>query len=400
MEIDKPCLFLEINDKNFIFLVAQYDENFNYKVIESTEVKSEGILDGKIIDIELSSKILKTSIVSIEKKIGFTFKSTILISNQNNFECINISGYKKLAGSQIFNDDISYILNKIKKIVLDNNPKKLLIHLFNSNFVLDNAILSKLPIGLYGEFYNQHLTFFLLPEHELKNMKLTLKNCNINIERFIFKVFAQGIKKLNTKELSLLINIQEKRSDISIFDNSSLVFSEPFNFGSDLIISDVSKISSLTSKVIKEIFKDEYFKNNEVTKNNGYLDSKYFEESRFRQISKDHLKEVVKARIDEIVEIIYKKNINLSYFKNNKKNIHIFLEDPNICINFSDDIKNSIAGPKDNVTVDSIKTQDERFLPAFSSAELVSRGWEKEAIPIVETKKSIISSLFSIFFSK
>ena len=65
MEIGKPCLFLEINDKNFIFLVAQYDENFNYKVIESTEVKSEGILDGKIIDIELSSKILKTSIVSI-----------------------------------------------------------------------------------------------------------------------------------------------------------------------------------------------------------------------------------------------------------------------------------------------------------------------------------------------
>ena len=92
--------------------------------------------------------------------------------------------------------------------------------------------------------------------------------------------------------------------------------------------------------------------------------------------------------------------ISLSRFKNNKKNIHIFLEDPNICINFSDDIKNSIAGPKDNVTVDSIKTQDERFIPAFSSAELVSKGWEKEAIPIVETKKSIISGLFSIFFRK
>ena len=57
-------------------------------------------------------------------------------------------------------------------------------------------------------------------------------------------------------------------------------------------------------------------------------------------------------------------------------------------------IKNSL----DSVFISSISTQDERLVPVLSSIELVAKGWEKEAIPIVHAKKSIISRLFSLFF--
>ena len=119
MEIGKPCLFLELNDEKFILAVAQYDNDLNYKILDSTEANSEGILNGKIIDIEASSNILKDIITSIEKKINYTFKNIIVISNQKNFECINISGFKKLSGSQIITEDISYILNNIKKVIIN-----------------------------------------------------------------------------------------------------------------------------------------------------------------------------------------------------------------------------------------------------------------------------------------
>jgi cell division protein FtsA len=398
MEIDKPCLFLEINDKNFIFVVAQYDKDLNYKILDTKEVQSEGVLNGKIIDITITSKILKDSIVLIEKKINFTFKSAIVVSCQNSFECINISGYKKLAGRQIFDEDISYILNDIKKIITDNNPQKSLVHLFNSNFILDEVILEKLPTGLHGEFYNQHLTFFLFPKHEIKNIQLALKSCNINISRIIFKEFVYGIKKLNTKELSVLINIQEEKINLSMFDNSSLIFSEYFNFGSNLIIRDISKICSLDIKVVKQIFSDNYFKKKQSLKNSEYLDIKYFEENRSRQISRTHLMDIIIARVDEIMEKIYKKNINLAHLKNNKKNVHINLEDFDVFTNLSDELKAGIDNNLDNIVIDCIKSEDERLLPVISAVELAVKGWEKEAIPIVKTKKSIISRLFSIFF--
>ena len=68
MEINKPYLFIEINDEKFVFLVVEYNEDFNFKVIDSLIIKSEGVLQGKIIDVNASSKIIKENLNLIEKK--------------------------------------------------------------------------------------------------------------------------------------------------------------------------------------------------------------------------------------------------------------------------------------------------------------------------------------------
>ena len=259
MEIDQPYLFIEINDNKFNFLVVKYNENFDFNIVHSDSVKSEGISNGKIVDTNSSSKVIKDNLNIIENKLGFTFKKATIINDQSTFTCINISGYKNLAGSQITNDDISFILNDIKKIVSDSQPNKSLIHLFNSNFILDKTVVEKIPIGLYGEFYKQHLTFFLLPKNDLKNLKLIFNNCHINIERVIFKHFAEGINLINrnkTSDLLAIININKKRSNISIFNKFSFFYSENFPFGSDIIMEDVKKVCSLDLNVVKNIFSD------------------------------------------------------------------------------------------------------------------------------------------------
>ena len=43
---------------------------------------------------------------------------------------------------------------------------------------------------------------------------------------------------------------------------------------------------------------------------------------------------------------------------------------------------------------------EERLIAAsLGAAELIGKGWEKEAIPIIQSKKSIISRLFSSLFN-
>ena len=220
MIINKPYLFIEINDENFIFLIAMYNENLEFEILDSIVTKAEGIKNGKVTDVEASSKILKKNLDIIEDKIKFIFKNVIVINSQENFECINVSGFKKLNGSQVSNEDIFYLLNNLKKVILENNNQKTLIHLFNSNFILDKTVLSNLPIGLFGEFYNHHLTFFLLPKSEVKNIKLILNNCGLNIERIILKSFAEGveiIKKKKKQDILIKININKVKSNISIF---------------------------------------------------------------------------------------------------------------------------------------------------------------------------------------
>ena len=259
MEIDKPYLFIEINDKNFIFFVVKYNEDFDFQVIYKDLIKSEGITNGKIVDQNISSKILKDKLNFIEKKINFTFKNATIISDQENYNCINASGFKKLKGSQILEEDISYILNNVKKLITDNEPNKSLIHLFNTSYILDKNILNNLPIGLHGDFYNHHLTFFLLPKNDIKNLKLVLNSCDLEIERVILKPFAQGlyeIKKNKNNNKLFLINLNKKKTSISIFNNLSFIFSQHFEFGTDIIMKDVSKLCSLAIETVEDIFKE------------------------------------------------------------------------------------------------------------------------------------------------
>lgn len=400
MKINEPYLLLEIDDKKFFFLVVNYSEDLNYKIIDTLKIKSSGVKDGKIIDADISSRIIKENLNIIEKKNNFIFKTITIINNQKNFDCVNISGFKKLSGSQVSEEDISFILNDIKKLIVDNYPEKNLIHLFNSNCILDNINLSNLPIGLHGEFYSHHLTFFLLPKNDVKNVKLVLSKCDLEVERIILKPFTDGIMKINSmnkKKNFTLITIGNAHSSISIFEKSSLLYSQSFSFGTDMLLKDVEKICSIefieVSKIFDEVHFDDLFNKNDKS----YLDKKFFTSSKYRKISLSHLFDIIKARLNEITDLIYLKNINLNYLKKDNKSIFLSIEDPVIKKNLLVSFKKRLTFGNTKTLEDS--TQYDESNSCIASAELVGKGWEKEAIPIIHRKKSIISRIFSALFS-
>ena len=124
MEIYSPKLFIEINNSEYIFAVGDEDENKNFQIIYKSIEPLHGIQKKRIIDFDLVFNTIKKNIYAIEQKFNFTFKETFLVIN--NFDCsfINLTGYKKLNGSQILKENISYILNSIKSTINETEKKK------------------------------------------------------------------------------------------------------------------------------------------------------------------------------------------------------------------------------------------------------------------------------------
>jgi cell division ATPase FtsA len=160
MKLNEPYLIINLTDSRIVFFVITYNENKDYKLIKNITAYSNVILNGRIADIKLVSEVIKKNVNFIEDELNHFFSHASVIINPNNINCLNVSGYKKLNGSQVSKEDIAYILNDIKKTILSNEEKYSIIHLFNSNFSLDSDNLENLPIGLFGEFYNQNMTFF------------------------------------------------------------------------------------------------------------------------------------------------------------------------------------------------------------------------------------------------
>ena len=397
MEEKKPTLFIEINDLNFIFVAAEYDKNQNIKIKEKFIAPNEGIDHNKIINIDSASKIIKKNVELIETKLNYIFKDLILIIDSFDTSCVNISGFKKLNGSQILKDNISYILNSLKSVVTENEKKKTIIHIFNSKSILDGIQVDNLPIGLFGNFYTHELTFFLIEDNDLKNMNQIFNKVNLKINKVILKSFIEGTQLINQNkdETFFKIKINKSTSNVSFFEKSSFRYSENFSFGTDIIFKDVTKICSINHEMITHFLSSAYSENRKFN-NTDFLEEKYFTNTVYRKIRKQLIVDIIDARIEEIINIVFSKNINIQSFKKNNIRIFVTIKDRLIKDKFKFFFKSHFLKELDT-ELDLI--DDFKIDPMITNTAGISTyGWKKEAIPIIQPKSSIITRVFKSIF--
>ena len=125
-----------------------------------------------------------------------------------------------------------------------------------------------------------------------------------------------------------------------------------------------------------------------------FLEREFFKNKNFRKIKKKLIIDIAKARINEIAQIILFKNIN---FKNILKNkIKIFLDIS--CIDDLFSLKEIFEHEFSNgqsLELEFFKNSSyETFIT--NTNRIVQFGWVKEAVPVIQEKKSIISRLFNL----
>ena len=396
MDIKSPKLFVEINNFETIFVVLENLENNDIKVIYKDKIINEGISNNKIFDFDLIVNNFKKNIYLIEQKLNFTFKEAVIMID--NFDCsvIALSGYKRLNGSQLVKENITYILNSLKTKIGEVEKNKTVLHIFNSKFILDQKEIKNLPIGLFGNFYTHELSFFLIDKNDLKNLINIFKQCNLKVKKIISKNFIEGVNLINVNsntDTFFKIEINNTNSQILYFENSSLKFIQNFDFGSNLIMSDISKVIGLKVDNIKKILENCNFEKRDLE--NEYLEKEFFLQKNFRKIKKKLFFEIANARIVELSEIILFKNINFIDFLKSKKTIFLKLNDHLITKCFKDNLEFNFSR-KNNFNYNLI--DEETFSNLFESASnIVQYGWKKEAVPIVQEKKSIIARIFDFF---
>ena len=395
MANDSIFFFIDINESNLTFAVIQKNEE-NFTLTYNNKVQIEVFKNNLISDFDLVKKTIKDNIYNAEQKLGVILKEVILIINNYDCSIINLTGFQKLNGSQLTKENITYILNSLKSKIEETESEKTVIHIFNSKFSLDTKDVENIPIGLFGNFYSHELSFFLIKNLYHKNLQNILSECNLKINRIISKNYIDGINLIKDDFSSgtfLNVEINKESAHIFYFENSALKFSQDFNFGYELIIKDICKIISFRSETVKKILINFDFLN---LSKEEFIKKEFFEEKNYRKIEKRLIYQIAEARIQEKIELIILKNLNLSSFL--KKDSRIFLKINDFLISKSfKKIYQSYLSNKGNFDVKIIENFDEEkfFLNAYS---LVQYGWKKEAVPVVLEKKSIITRFFNLFF--
>ena len=152
-------------------------------------------------------------------------------------------------------------------------------------------------------------------------------------------------------------------------------------------------MTSLKVSDVKEILNKEDFQ--EIS-NDEIIEKEFFKESNYIKIKKKLILEIALARIKEISELIIFNNINFNHF--NKISNVIFLKIIN---------KSGFKGMEKllRTTFSKNGSYELNLIESISSesmlhtaSNLVHFGWKKEAIPITQSKKSLIGRFFDTIF--
>ena len=396
MQQNSPQLFIEISNLEIVFIVGKNNEKYEFELIYSNNIKVNDARENEIFDFESIYNLVKENIYLIEQKLNFTFKEvTLIIDMPDNF-LINFTGFKKLNGSQLTKQNVTFIINSLKSKIDEFENNKKIIHIFNSEYLLDKKKVENLPIGLFGDFYSHELTFFLIDKNDFKNLENIFSRCNLRIKKLISKSFLNGIHLINGN-LSLntffKVEINRKTSKLIFFDNHTLKFIQDFKFGTDLIFRDISKITKLNLNVVEKILNHPKFLKNNIK--DPFLDKELFENNNFRKIHKKLIFDIAEARIQEFAEIFLYKNINLKNFLKKKSLIFLRINDYQKIKCFEESFLTYFSNKKgfEVNLIDKLPLEE----ACDNINSFVQFGWKSEAVPFIPEKKSLIARFFDLF---
>ena len=162
-----------------------------------------------------------------------------------------------------------------------------------------------------------------------------------------------------------------------------------------MIIKDIAKICSLDIGIVRKFLLDNLNQNKKIN-SDEYLEKDYFKNNNYRKIRKKLIFDIANARIDEIVDIIFKKNINIKTLKKNNSKIYLVIDDELISKNFQQNFNKYFS--QNNKFESNLISKFGKESSVVNTANLLSYGWKKEAIPVLQTKKSIITRIFKTIF--
>jgi len=388
MDPELPIGIIELGDVNIKCVIFKINNNNDSEILSTSITESLGIHNDLIVNLKKASSAIRICISEAEKKAKISLKKINVVFEQPDFLCTRFSKGKKIDGSKIYKEDIEFLLNEAKKQLILNDKNQSIIHIFNHNYIVDKKTFIEEPIGVYADSLTHEMTFITTKKNNLKNIKQAFIDCDIEVERFISRTFTLGVELINDKKLqfgSIIIDLGFEKISFGLFKNLAIIHSITIPIGINHIAKDISKICSLDLEESVNIINNVNFlfnKGQYIFDENNYLKENYFKNSNFRKISKNLILDVVKARLDEIVEKLNKQLIvpgfkfspSVGFAFHGGSNLH--------------DIKKYFAnffGP-DLKTLESNNTNkdedlENNFVACQGAIKIIKDGWETEAIP-------------------
>lgn len=296
----------------YIKLVVAEIFKSKLNILLATNVNSQGIKNGFIVNRESFNEAIVDLFNKAEEQIGLKIKKVIV-----NVPILNAK-YELVEGkTSITNEEFvvtsSDIVHAMQSSVYNKIPENMeLVNLIPIVFRINNDVITSSPLGMGAEKLSCKCVLVTAPKKGIAPIIDVLDKNDIEVIDLAFSSFGD-YELLHTKAdddvVGAVVNIGAETTSVSIFNKGVITNGEVIPIGSSNIDNDLSYMYKLNPLVARSIKEDLSLSHINFAQVNESLEVVNIDDEKIK-VNQYEVTEIVTERIKEIFNLI-KKQINL-----------------------------------------------------------------------------------------
>ena len=286
----------------------------------------------KYFDISKSNEVINSLIKVAEKKIDNHIKNINLMIDTPDMFSIDISIKKTSDKKKYSNSDILSLLQEGKNLIQNNYSDKKIVHMIAKNFIFDDIEYFEIPNKELN--YNTliiNLKFICFSNNTFKKLQdifninhIAINNlyCSSYIRSANYNLIFENYKK------KIFLDIGYNKSTVIVFEDKRFLFFNVLPVGGKHITKDISILLKIDINDAEKLKKS-------LNKSDTIFENKSDENIKLK--SSDLSKQIIHARVDEIIKLNLANEYFNSFFYQNDDSVLVFTGEGSKILN-----KNSI----------------------------------------------------------
>ena len=364
------------------------------------EKKTQSNVNIEDINLHDFEKQIKELIQTTEKKINYHIKDLNVMLDLSNFSSIDVSLKKNYEGKNISLEDIQILLQESRQMFQENNKNNKIIHMIVKKFIFDEKVFLEIPENnLKCNNLTLEIKFICYPNNILDKIQNIFNYNDVVINNFSCSTYVKSLnynKLFQNHEKKIFLDIGFKKTCLAVYEKDVLIHLNSIPVGGNHITSDISQILKL-SREDSEILKKSLNKTETIFSDNDEIEKDEIVtklELINKDISEDLLKKVIYARIEEIINLSFKK-INFDQSIKDNNYILVFIGEGSKILN-----KNAIYLENKYHFINEMNFYEENVELICRSAHNISHNNYNNEVNLVSKKPKKIGffeKLFNLF---
>ena len=295
---------LDIGTSSVKVLVAEYTDN-EMNVIGVSSVKSAGVKDGIIVNIDVAAGAIKKALEQAEEKSGIRIDRVNVGLPANLLQIEPTQGMIPVTtdSQEITDSDVENVVKSA--LTKSMTPEREVISFIPEEFVVDGFQGIKDPRGMMGIRLEMRGMLYTGPRTILHNLRKTVERAGVQVENIVISPLALTRSVLNEGEREFgatVIDLGGGQTTVAVMRNQELQYTNIYQEGGDYITKDISKVLT-TSQSIAENLKFNYgiaYPQDASEKEKFTVE--VIGESTPVEVTERYLAEVVSARLRQIFD--------------------------------------------------------------------------------------------------